>query len=62
MGSEMCIRDRDRAIESVKKVNLCDNKVYEIVISQGRKILEENLSVEEGMEEIEKQLKLYLSE
>lgn len=55
-------KELDRAIESVKKVNLCDNKVYEIVISQGRKILEENLSVEEGMEEIEKQLKLYLSE
>ena len=55
-------RELDRAIEAVKGVNICDNKVYEIVISQGRKILEENLSVADGMEKIEKQLKLYLSE
>ena len=55
-------KELDRVIESVKKVNLCDNKVYDIVISQGRKILEEDLSVQDGMEEIEKQLKLYLSE
>ena len=55
-------RELDRLLESVTEVNRCDSLVYENVIEQGKKVLEGGCTVEEAVEEIAKQVQLYLAE
>lgn len=55
-------RELDKLLDSVTGVNLCDGFVYENVIEQGHKVLDGECTVEAAVEEIVKQVQLYLAE
>ena len=52
----------DKIIEDIKGVNICENRIYNSVISQGLKVLTGEQSVEEAVDAINTELQIYLSE
>lgn len=55
-------RELDRLLDRVTGVNRCDGFVYEKVIEQGKRALEEACGVDEAVDEIERQVQIYLAE
>ncbi|MCI9438343.1 MAG: extracellular solute-binding protein [Lachnospiraceae bacterium] len=52
----------DSMVEGIREVNLCESKVYEEVIRQGEKVLAGELTIEEGVDALERALQIYLAE
>ena len=52
----------DSLMESVKGVNYCDDRIYEAVMQLGQAALTGEAGIEETLDEIEKELELYLAE
>lgn len=52
----------DGKVDRITGVNYCDRRVYEAVLEYGEAMLKEELSLEEAMDKIEKNVQLYLSE
>ena len=60
--TEEDFRALDKIIEDIKGVNICENRIYNSVISQGLKVLTGEQSVEEAVDAINTELQIYLSE
>ena len=59
---EAAFEKLDRMVESIREVNLCENKVYEEVIRQGENVLSGSMTIEEAVEAVERALQIYLAE
>ena len=60
-GSEDFAR-LDSLISSLTGINMCENRVYETVLEKGQDVLKGELSVEEAVDAIERDLRIYLAE
>ena len=49
-------------IDSLTGINMCESRVYETVLEKGQEVLKGELSVEEAVDAIERDLRIYLAE